>query len=74
LESLVIAIQEQETLDATTAALETQTESLRDQLDSYVDLAQVGMALGIVQHEFANTVRGIRGAIRKLKPWAPGNP
>lgn len=74
LESLVAAVQEQETLDATTAALETQAESLRDQLDSYVDLAQVGMALGIVQHEFANTVRGIRGAIRKLKPWASGTP
>ena len=74
LETLVSAVQEQETLDATTAALETQAESLRDQLDSYVDLAQVGMALGIVQHEFANTVRGIRGAIRKLKPWARGTP
>jgi signal transduction histidine kinase len=74
LETLVTAVQEQETLDATTAALETQAESLRDQLDNYVDLAQVGMALGIVQHEFANTVRGIRGAIRKLKPWARGTP
>ncbi len=74
LETLVTAVQEQETLDATTAALETLAESLRDQLDSYVDLAQVGMALGIVQHEFANTVRGIRGAIRKLKPWSRGTP
>lgn len=74
LESLVAAVQDQETLDATTAALETQAEGLRDQLDNYVELAQVGMALGIVQHEFANTVRGIRGAIRKLKPWAQGTP
>jgi hypothetical protein len=27
-----------------------------------------------VQHEFSTTVRGIRSAIRKLKPWAAGTP
>ncbi len=74
LQHLVTAVHEQETLDATTAALESEAESLRDQLNTSVELAQVGMALGIVQHEFTNTVRGIRNALRKLKPWAAGTP
>ncbi len=65
---------ERETLDATTAAIETTAEAYREQLDTYVDLAQVGMALGIIQHEFGNTVKRIRTAIRKLKPWADGTP
>jgi signal transduction histidine kinase len=74
LEHVVRAVHEQETLDATTAAIESEAESLRDQLNTSVELAQVGMALGIVQHEFTITVRGIRNALRKLKPWAEGTP
>jgi signal transduction histidine kinase len=74
LASLTASIKEGETLDATTAALETTSEAYREQLDTYVELAQVGMALGVVQHEFVNTIKGIRNAIRKLKPWAAGTP
>lgn len=74
LSSLTRAVAGNETLDATTAALETRVEALQDQLDAQVELAQAGMAVGIVQHEFANTVRGIRSAIRQLKPWADVTP
>lgn len=74
LSSLTSAISSKETLDEVTGALESQVDSYREQLDSFVELAQVGMALGIVQHEFSNSVRGIRNAIRKLKPWAAGTP
>jgi len=74
LSSLTKAVAGSETLDATTAALETRAEALQDQLESYVELAQAGMAVGIVQHEFGNTVRRIRGAIRRLKPWADATP
>lgn len=28
------------------------------------------IAAGIVQHDFGNTVKGIREAIRRLRPWA----
>jgi hypothetical protein len=45
LQNVAGAVQEQEMLDATTAALESEAESLRDQLNNYVELAQVGMAL-----------------------------
>ena len=74
LQSLTSAVAQHETLDATTAAIETSAEAYKDQLETYVDLAQIGMALGIIQHEFGNTIKRIRNAIRKLKPWADGTP
>jgi signal transduction histidine kinase len=74
LASLVISVNDGQTLDATTAALESTAESYREQLDTYSDLAQLGMALSVVQHEFSSAVKGIRSAIRKLRPWAAGTP
>jgi signal transduction histidine kinase len=74
LEAVAKGIREREMLDETTAAIESAAEGYREQLDLYIELAQVGMALGIVQHEFGAAVRNIRSAIRKLKPWADGTP
>jgi signal transduction histidine kinase len=74
LQSVAAAVTNNEMLDETTAALESSAETLRDELESYAELAQVGMALGIVQHEFAHSVKQIRSSIRKLKPWADGTP
>lgn len=73
-ESLLKAVSEGETLDETTAALESRAEELREDLDLYADLAQIGMSLSIVQHEFAATVIKIRKSIQSLKPWADGTP
>src|SRR5262249_55908676 len=50
--SVAEAISRNESVTETTALLESRVESYRDELDSYAELAQVGMALGIVQHEF----------------------
>ncbi|WP_165505273.1 ATP-binding protein [Rhizobium leguminosarum] len=72
--SLSGAVAEGGTLDATTAALESRADALEEQLDLYSELAQSGMAIGIVQHEFANTVKRIRAAITQLQPWAYGTP
>jgi signal transduction histidine kinase len=74
LASIAKAIQARESLEETTAAIESTAEGYREQVDSSIELAQVGMALGIVQHEFGVAVKNIRGAIRKLKPWADGTP
>jgi len=38
-----------------------------------LQLAQVGMALGIVHHEFTSTIHGVRNSLRRLKPWADAN-
>lgn len=72
--SVAKAVRDRESLEETTAAIESAAEQYRDELESYVELAQIGMALGIVQHEFGVAVRNIRAAIRKLKPWADGTP
>ena len=56
-----------------TAALESENDDLRNQLDQYADLAQTGMALGLVQHEFTGQVRNINQGLNALKPWADRN-
>jgi signal transduction histidine kinase len=74
LQNLTSAVANNEPLDDTTAAIESRAESYRAQLDASVELAQIGMALGIVQHEFASTVQGIRRSIRSLQPWTSNSP
>lgn len=74
LASLMTAVARGETLDQTTDALESQVETYREQLDQFVELAQLGTAVGIVQHEFSSAVIRVRNAIRKLGPWARQNP
>ena len=56
-----------------TDALEEELEALREQELAGRELAQVGMALGIVHHEFASTIQGVRNSIRRLQPWAKAN-
>ena len=53
--------------------MEEQVDALRDEVNLNLELAQVGMALGIIQHEFRSTVSGIRTAIRAIGPWANAN-
>ncbi len=55
------------------AALEEQIDALGEEVGLNLELAQVGMALGIIQHEFRSTVSGIRSAIRSIGPWAKAN-
>lgn len=56
-----------------TSALESENDELRNQLDQYAELAQTGMALGLVQHEFTGQVRNINRGLDALKPWADRN-
>ena len=58
---------------ATTDALEEEVEALREKEDAELQLAQLGMALSIVHHEFASTILGVRNSLRRLKPWADAN-
>lgn len=61
------------TLTDVTAALESENEDLRERVDQYTELAQVGLALGLVQHEFSGQVRNINRGLEALKPWADRN-
>lgn len=63
-----------ETLDDRFAALESRNQVLEEQVDFYSDFAQMGMSVGILQHEFHNAAKGIRGAMAELRTWADRTP
>lgn len=68
------SLKERETLEDRTGAMEQRTQRLEEQLSFYSDFAQMGMSVGILQHEFEKTARDMRTAMRDLKPWADGTP
>ena len=61
------------TQDELTEALEERMESLRDENEMYIELAQLGMAVGVVQHDFADAIKVIRTGLRSMQPWADAN-
>lgn len=63
-----------ETTDDRFAALEKRNQLLEEQLDFYADFAQMGLAVGVLQHEFEGAAHGFRAAMVNLKPWADKNP
>ena len=62
--------------DATTlaAAVDEEIVEMREQSDMQLEWAQLGMALGIVEHDFRVTVGNIRRDIRRVRSWAQKNP
>ena len=57
-----------------TEALEEELEELREQRDLDLEMAQIGMAVNIVSHEFEKTVTTLRNCFRRLGAWAEANP
>ena len=55
-------------------ALEEELEELKAQRDSDLELAQVGMALNTISHEFEKTVGSLREGLRQLNAWSNANP
>lgn len=55
------------------AAEEQRRIVLEEAADRDLELAQLGMAVGIINHEFGATVRSIRINLRRLKAWADLN-
>jgi hypothetical protein len=64
-----LAATELEALDA----LEEELLMLRERGAAELELAQLGMGIQIVGHEFNASVGAVRGALRQLKPWADRN-
>lgn len=60
--------------DDVVSALEDSNQQLVEEMEESLQWAQVGMALGVVQHEFNGVVRNVRKGIRELRPWAAGTP
>lgn len=57
----------------TMAAIEEEVLVLREQADADIELAQLGMAISVINHEFGHTIRAIRQNLRRLKAWADVN-
>lgn len=59
--------------DETLEAMEGELEDRRERDLESLQLAQMGMAIGIVHHEFQAVIRSVRQNVRRLKPWADRN-
>lgn len=57
-----------------TVAIEEELDELRERRDSDLELAQIGLALNTVSHEFEKNVGSIRQGIQTLGAWAAENP
>lgn len=66
IQSVLESIQEGFSLDEITARSEEKAEEAEERLDSYIELAHMGTAIGIIQHEFETTVNGIRKSLKAL--------
>lgn len=55
------------------ASFEEQNAALEEDYAEAVEMAQIGMAISVINHEFSNVVRDIRQNLRRLGEWAAGN-
>ena len=54
-------------------AVEQRNLLLEEEAEADAQLAQLGMAIEIINHEFSGTIRSVRNGLRKLKAWADVN-
>ena len=58
---------------STLEAVETRNQELEARASYDIELAQLGLAVGVINHEFDASVRAIRNNLRRLKTWADTN-
>ena len=54
-------------------AVEQRNVALEEQTAADLQLAQLGMAVEVINHEFSATVRSLRNNLRRLKAWSDVN-
>lgn len=54
-------------------AIEQRNLLLEEEAEADAQLAQLGMAIEIINHEFSATIRSVRNGLRRLKAWADVN-
>jgi len=54
-------------------AIQEDLLAMRERSEADLELTQVGMALSVVNHEFENSIKAVRGSLRRLKSWAEVN-
>jgi len=55
-------------------AMETDLEALVDQSERDMELAQLGAAIAVINHEFDDTITSMRRSLRRFKSWSDENP
>lgn len=61
------------TNDQITDALAEELDELRNRVQADIELSQLGLAVGVIHHEFSSTVKSIRHSLKDLKAWADVN-
>lgn len=61
------------TNDQIADAMSEELEELRERIHADIELSQLGLAVGVIHHEFNSTVKSIRGSLKDLKAWADVN-
>lgn len=56
-----------------TEVLESEYEHLKEINEQNSEMVHLGMAIGIIHHEFSGNVLGIRHALKEMQPWANKN-
>ena len=56
-----------------TEVLESEYEHLKEINEQNSEMVHLGMAIGIIHHEFSGNVLGIRQALKEMQPWANKN-
>ena len=59
--------------DQIAEAVSEELDDLRQKVQADIELSQLGLAVGVLNHEFSHTVRAIRGSIKDLKVWGSKN-
>ena len=54
-------------------AMQEELLAIRERSEADLELTQLGMAINVVNHEFENSIKGVRGSLRRLKSWADVN-
>lgn len=74
LQAVLESLRENTLLNETTAALEDRGQVLQEELDRSTELAHLGTAIGIIQHEFNSSVVAIRNGLNRLKGAVSDDP
>jgi signal transduction histidine kinase len=61
------------TSDQIADAMAEELEELRERVHADIELSQLGLAVGVINHEFNSTIKSIRGSIKDLKAWVDVN-
>ncbi|MBC8769409.1 ATP-binding protein [Arenibacter sp. BSSL-BM3] len=61
------------TSDEIADAMAEELDELKGRIHADIELSQLGLAVGVIHHEFNSTTKSIRHSIKDLKAWADVN-